>query len=103
MSSSASEVQDARAVSVTVDNEALTVNLVDGRTIVVPLAWYPRLLHGNREERDKVELFGDGAYLHWPDLDEDLTVGGLLLGRRSGESPASLKTWLEQRETRLPL
>lgn len=98
MSSSAADVQEARAQSVTADDEAVTVDLVDGRTIIVPLLWYPRLWHATRQERSRLEISGDGAYIHWPDLDEDLTVEGLLAGRRSGESPASLKKWLAARE-----
>jgi hypothetical protein len=86
-----------RARSVSVSEDALTVDLVDGRTIIVPVAWYPRLWHGSDQERNRVEIFGDGTYIHWPDLDEDLTVAGLLAGHRSGESPESLKKWLESR------
>jgi hypothetical protein len=63
-------------------NDALTVDLTDGRTIIVPLLWYPRLWHGSARERKRLEVLGDGAYIHWPDLDEDLTVAGLLAGRR---------------------
>ncbi|MCX7012591.1 MAG: DUF2442 domain-containing protein [Candidatus Sumerlaeota bacterium] len=92
------DLEEARARSVAVTDEALTVDLVDGRTIIVPLIWYPRLWHGTTEERDRFEIVGDGAYLHWPDLDEDLTVAGLLAGRRSGEGPQSLKKWLEGRK-----
>lgn len=99
MSSSTSEVQEARAQSVTVDDEAVIVDLVDGRTIIVPLLWYPRLWHATPQERKRLEIFGDGAYIHWPDLDEDLTVAGLLAGRRSGESRESLKNWLAKRES----
>ncbi|MGH8057639.1 MAG: DUF2442 domain-containing protein [Candidatus Entotheonellia bacterium] len=98
MNSSAIEIQEARAQSVSVGEDALTVDLVDGRTIIVPVVWYPRLWHGTPEERQQVELFGDGAYLHWPELDEDLTVAGLLAGHRSGESPQSLQRWLEARK-----
>lgn len=98
MASLAIEEQDARAQHVEVSDEALTVDLVDGRTIIVPLVWYPRLWHGTPEERAYVETFGDGMYLHWPDLDEDLTVAGLLAGKHSGESPTSFKKWLERRE-----
>jgi hypothetical protein len=97
MSISAIEIQEPRAQNVEVREESLVVDLVDGRTIAVPLAWYPRLWHGNEQERAHCEIIGDGAYLHWPDLDEDLTVLGLLAGRRSGESPASLKKWLAAR------
>jgi len=100
MNSSATETQEARARQVSVTEEALTVDLVDGRTITVPLAWYPRLWHGTRKERSHIEVVGDGTYIHWPDLGEDLTVAGLLAGRRSGESPESLKKWLEARQTK---
>ena len=97
MDSSAVETQEARARKVTVTEEAVTVDLVDGRTIIVPLAWYPRLWHGTPEERNHFEIFGDGTYIHWPDLDEDLTVAGLLAGFPSGENPQSLKSWLDGR------
>ncbi len=100
MNSSRVELQEARAQSVTVSAEALTVDLVDGRTIIVPLVWHPRLWHGTREERKRFEIFGDGTYIHWPELDEDLTVAGLLAGRRSGESSQSLKKWLAARKAR---
>lgn len=92
------DAQEPRARNVTISEEALTVDLVDGRTIIVPLVWYPRLWHGTSEERNHFEVFGDGAYIHWPDLDEDLTTAGLLAGRRSGESARSLKKWLEARK-----
>jgi hypothetical protein len=85
---------------VRVTEEALSVDLVDGRTIIVPLVWYPRLWHGTPEERGYFEIFGDGAYIHWPDLDEDLTVAGLLTGRHSGEGAQSLQRWLEARKGR---
>jgi hypothetical protein len=77
------EVQEPRAESVQVSDEGLTVDLVDGRTIMVPLGWFPRLWHGTPQERKRFEIFGDGAYIHWPDLDEDLTVAGMLAGQRS--------------------
>ena len=77
MSSSVAEIQEARAQSASLSREALTVDLVDGRTIIVPLTWFPRLWHGTQQERNHFEVFGDGAYIHWPDLDEDLTVAGL--------------------------
>src|ERR1017187_4032257 len=93
MSSSAVETQETRAQSVKVTGEALTVDLVDGRTIIVPLVWFPRLWHGNPRERSHFEMFGQGRYIHWPDLDEDLTVTGLLAGRQSGESLESLEKW----------
>jgi len=74
--------------------------VVDGRTIIVPLAWFPRLWHGTPQERSHFEVFGGGAYLHWPDLDEDLTVAGLLAGRPSGETPRSLEKWLVSRKAK---
>ena len=98
MSSLAADIQEARARHLSITEEALTVDLVDGRTIIVPLAWSPRLWHGTIEERSHFEIVGDGAYIHWPDLDEDLTVAGLLAGRHSGESPESFKKWLDARK-----
>jgi hypothetical protein len=97
MSSLAVEIKEARAQNVAVSEDALTVDLVDGRTIIVPLVWYPRLWYGTEDERNSVEIIGDGAYIHWPDLDEDLSISGILAGRRSGESKQSLKKWLDRR------
>lgn len=102
MSSCAVDLQEPRAQSVCVSDDALQVDLADGGTIFVPLAWFPRLWHGTAAERNDFEIIGDGAYLHWPSLDEDLTVAGLLAGKRSGESPASLKKWLASREPKRP-
>jgi uncharacterized protein DUF2442 len=98
MSSLGVDIQDARAQALSITDEALSVDLVDGRTVIVPLVWYPRLCHGSKDERNNFEIFGDGAYIHWPDLDEDLTIAGLLEGKRSGESPTSLKKWLASRK-----
>ena len=98
MSSSATDTSSARAVGVRVDDESLTVDLVDGRTIIVPLAWFPRLMHGSSAERERLEIFGDGKALHWPDLDEDLSVPDLLAGRPSGETQDSLRAWLRSRQ-----
>ena len=79
------------------NEDSLSIDLVDGRTIVVPLLWYPRLWHGTPEERTHWELIGDGEGIHWPELDEDLSIEGLLLGRESSESQRSLKRWLDER------
>lgn len=76
MISLAGEIQEARARSVMVNEESLTVDLVDGRTVIVPLGWFPRLWHGSKKERKNLEIFGDGAHVHWPNLDEDITVAG---------------------------
>ena len=97
MSSSVHEASEALAQDVTVTDEALVVDLVDGRTLSVPLAWYPRLLHGSLEERERSRLVGRGEGIHWPDLDEDISVAGLLAGRGSGETQESFRRWLESR------
>jgi len=98
MSSSAVEIRQARAQAVNVTDDALTVDLADGRTITVPLAWYPRLLQASPAERVNWRFVGDRQGIHWADLDEDISVEGLLAGKRSGETQSSLKTWLEQRK-----
>ncbi len=98
MSSSLTEIQIAKAKTVSVTDESLTVDLVDGRTIAVPLAWYPRLVRGTAQERNNWRLIGSGEGIHWPDLDEDLSVEGLLLGRPSGESQRSFQRWLDERQ-----
>jgi hypothetical protein len=88
---------DPAAIGVELDQENLRVLLVDGRTIVVPLAWYPRLLHGTIQEQKNWQLLGDGYAIEWPDLDEHIGIEGLLAGRRSGESQKSLERWLASR------
>ena len=85
------------AVEVNVTDDDLTARLADGRRIVVPLAWYPRLLNATKAERGHWNLLGDGYAIEWPDLDEHIGIEGLLAGRMSGESPASLKRWLDSR------
>ena len=100
MSTSASDVQTVRAVKVSVTGEVLRVHLSDGRRLAVPTAWYPRLTHGTARERGHWRLIGEGAGIHWPDLDEDISVEGLLAGRRSGETRQSLKRWLATRTDR---
>jgi len=69
-----------RASEVSTTETELIVHLADGRTIIVPLAWYPRLQHATAEERADFRVIGDGEYIHWPRIDEDLTVSGLLRG-----------------------
>ena len=88
------------AVDVKVSRQALAVDLADGRSLIVPVAWYPRLLHATPAERNHWRLIGGGEGIHWPDLDEDISVEGLLAGLPSGESPTSFKRWLATRETR---
>ncbi len=87
----------SKARSVRVTEDMLVVEVEDNRILSVPLVGYPRLWYGSPEERANVALLADGTYLHWPDLDEDLSVEGLLLGRKSAESPESLRRWLASR------
>jgi len=98
MSISKSMLEQLKARSVTVTDDCLSADLEDGRTIAVPLAWYPRLLHGTAEERGNWRLIARGEGIHWPDLDEDISVENLLRGEPSNESPRSFKRWLASRE-----
>lgn len=97
MSTLAIELRMVSAQNVQVTDDALIVDLSDGRTVSVPLAWFPRLLHGTPDERSKWRLIGNGEGIHWPDLDEDISVENLILGKPSGESQKSFKKWLEAR------
>lgn len=92
-------VIDSSAQNVSVTDDTLAVDLSDGRTISVPLAWFPRLLHGTPQERNNRRFVAGGEGIHWPDLDEDVSVEGLLAGRPSGESQSSFKRRLEKRTT----
>ena len=94
MSSSTVEAREAFATHVAVSEDALSVELADGRTITVPLAWYPRLSHATVEERSEWRLIGDGRGIHWPAVDEDVSVANLLIGQPSNESQTSFKKWL---------
>ncbi|MCG3162758.1 MAG: hypothetical protein JMDDDDMK_04088 [Acidobacteria bacterium] len=100
MNIATAELQTVKAQSVIVTDELLTVELADGRTLSVPLSWYPRLWHGRLEERQNWRLIGQGEGIHWPDLDEDVSVQNLLLGRPSSEGPASLRQWLTARSAK---
>ena len=93
------DLRDLAVQNIVITDDALTVDLSDGRTLSVPLAWYPRLWHGTAEERNNWRLIGKGAGIHWPDLDEDISVEGLILGKPSNESQKSLQQWLAQRPT----
>src|SRR3954447_6139 len=90
----------AAAQSVRVTDRTLVIELRDGRVVSVPLTWYPRLLEGSPRERKRWELLGPGIGIHWPELDEDISVEGLLAGARSGESATSLNAWRARRRTR---
>jgi hypothetical protein len=98
MSISVQETRAALAKNVVVTDSELTVDLADGRTIAVPVGWFPRLGHGTPSERANWRLVANGEGIHWPDLDEDISVSSLLAGRKSGESPESLRRWLERHE-----
>jgi hypothetical protein len=97
MNSSTVETQIPSALCAHVSDDTLSVALSDGRTISVPIAWYPRLAHGTSKERDHWRLIGNGRGIHWPDLDEDISAENLLAGQPSGESQTSFKRWLDQR------
>jgi hypothetical protein len=92
--------KDPIAVKVTLTPNHLVVELADGRSLIIPLEWYPRLLHGSESERQNWQLLGDGYAIEWPDLDEHVGIEGLLAGRRSGESDGSFQSWLSSRNSR---
>lgn len=87
---------------VIIKEDTLSAELRDGRTISAPLGWFPRLLHATQRKRANWRLIGRGQGIHWPDLDEDISAEGLLLGKPSGESQTSLQKWLEGRALRRP-
>jgi hypothetical protein len=97
MTSSAIDEKPVPVRDVRVTSRVLTVVLRDGRTLSVPLDWYPRLAHGSPSERQRWRLISDGIGIHWPDLDEDISIAGLLAGLPSGESAKSLNRWLASR------
>lgn len=97
MSTSAVQIEIPYAENVIVTEDTLSVDLSDGRTISVPLAWYPRLQHATPNERNRWKLIGKGLGIHWGDIDEDISVEDLLTGKSSGESQESFKKWLSAR------
>lgn len=100
MSTSTVEIAVPHAQGITVTADTLTVELSDGRTLSVPLDWYPRLLHSSAQERKNWRLIAKGRGIHWEDIDEDISIAGLLAGRPSGESQSSFKKWLAARSSR---
>jgi len=90
----------SKATAVRLTEDTLVVDLADGRTVSVPLAWYPRLLQGSPAERANHRFIGEGEGIHWPDLDEDVSVENILAGRVSGESSKSFEQWLKSRSTK---
>lgn len=89
---------DPCAVRVTANETSLIVELDDGRTVSVPLAWYPRLANATQTERQNYEIFGQGSAIEWPDIDEHFSVESILAGRRSEECAESLARWIASRE-----
>ena len=87
-----------RVTDVSITDDTLSVDLEDGRTVAVPIGWYPRLAHGTPAERTNVQIAGAGFGIHWPDLDEDIGIEGILLGKRSNENPQSFEKWLASRK-----
>ena len=92
------KLQFPKITTVSLDDEQITLSLEDGRVVSVLLSWYPRLCHGSPQERQHFQISGAGFGVHWPHLDEDIGVEGILLGRKSMESPHSFQTWLEKRK-----
>ena len=91
------ELERAEIQTVTIDDDSLTVDLKDGRTVITPILWYPRLDYATEQERQNFQILRNVIY--WPALDEEVSVRGMLLGRMSGESQASLQRWLTQRQS----
>lgn len=101
MSTFTADLPGAAVQHLQITADTITVHLSDGRSVSVPLAWYPRLLHASLKERARWRLIGRGRGIHWPDLDEDISLENLLLGRPSGESQSSFKKWLAKRNPQL--
>jgi len=99
MTTLAVKIEVPNACNAIITDDTLTVELDDGRTVSVPTAWYPRLLHASKEEKNNWRLIGKGLGIHWAAIDEDISVEGLLAGRPSGESQSSFKRWLETRKS----
>ena len=93
----AATVALSKIIRVGVNDDTLSVDLEDGRTISVPIGWYPRLAYGTPTERGNFQISGAGYGVHWPDLDEDVGIEGMLLGKRSAESLTSFEQWLRRR------
>jgi hypothetical protein len=98
VSTSVHEINVPFAERVTVSDDTLSVDLSDGRTISVPLAWFPRLVHATPQQRNRWSLIGKGEGIHWEDIDEDISVENLLTAKPSGESQQSFPKWLSQHQ-----
>ena len=102
MNISTIETEIPKAEDVKITKDTLSVDLSDGRTIAVPLEWFPRLVYASPSERKNWKFIGKGHGIHWKDLDEDISVEGLLNGKPSGESQSSFKKWLDARNPSSP-
>lgn len=100
MSSLAHDIRVPLALDASVTDDALSVTLDDGRVVSAPLAWFPRLAHATGEERANWRLIGRGSGIHWPAIEEDISMESLIAGRPSGESAQSLRRWLDNRAKR---
>ena len=100
MNTLAVEIRMSEALNVLLTDDTLSVDLSDGRSISVPIAWFPRLLHSTEQERNNWRLIGRGQGIHWEDIDEDISIEGLLAGKPSGESQESFKKWLAKRSNK---
>jgi Protein of unknown function (DUF2442) len=92
----------AKVLRVEITDDTLSIDIEDDRSVSVPIGWYPRLANGTPAERANLQISGAGYGVHWPDLDEDIGVEGLLLGKHSSESPSSFERWLQRRREKLP-
>ena len=102
MNTSSVDTATPTAESLKVTDDTLTVDLSDGRSLSVPLDWFPRLIHATSVERKRWRLIGRGRGIHWDLLDEDISIDNLLAGKHSGESQASLEKWLSSRQGNRP-
>lgn len=98
MSTSAIEPKLSQIQDVTIGRIHLTLKLADGRAVAAPLDWFPRLKAGTPKERRNWEFIGAGFGVHWPDLDEDISLENILDGRKSMESDKSFHKWLRARK-----
>lgn len=98
MTTLAVNIELSNIYNVDVTDDTLTIELDDGRTVSVPIAWYPRLQYATKEEKNNWRLIGNGRGIHWPSIDEDISIEGILAGKPSGESQSSFKKWLESRK-----
>lgn len=100
MSSLQNRLDMPQVTAVSISDDTISVDLLDGRSVSVPLEWYPRLLHADQTERENCRFTGNGEGIHWPDLDEDISVEAIVFGIPSQESATSLRAWLQRRDQR---